>query len=337
MKKQVNCQWCGAEGSLSDFEFDVEHRDGFWCPFCDGHTYLSEDANKRRRMLLILESKTGVMPVCKHICKLQKRLSPLRYPGGKSKIIDFLSGQFRKDQIHTFVEVFAGGASVGLSLLQAGVIQHLVLNDTDPGVYGFWKTVKSEPETLLTRLAGEDPSLDDFRRAQEVLDHPEGRNLNELAWSELICNRLGYSGITKAGPLGGWNATQQQLLARWNAEALSKRIRMIHNMSRRIEVTRLDAKDILEQSAYWDQRSTCFVDPPYVAQGERLYRESFTQEDHEDLAWMLNSLYQGFPGADIIITYDDCELIRSLYPYAEVMEIGRNYSCSTKRRNENGT
>lgn len=108
-------------------------------------------------------------------------------------------------------------------------------------------------------------------------------------------------------------------------------------MSGRIEVTRLDAKDILEQSAYWDQRSTCFVDPPYVSQGERLYRESFTQEDHEDLAWMLNSLYQGFPGADIIITYDDCELIRSLYPYAEVMEIGRNYSCSTKRRNKNGT
>ena len=121
--------------------------------------------------------------------------------------IDFLSGQFRKMQMYAFVEVFAGGASVGLSLLQAGIIQRLVLNDTDPGVYAFWKALKEEPKELLTRLAGKDPTLDDFRHAQEVLDHPEGRSLDELAWSELICNRLGYSGITKAGPIGGWNGT----------------------------------------------------------------------------------------------------------------------------------
>ena len=329
---RVKCQWCGADGSLNDFEFDNVHRDGFWCPFCDGHTYLSEDANKDRRILLILESKTGPTPICKPICKLQKRLSPLRYPGGKSKIIDFLSGQFRKRQMYAFVEVFAGGASVGLSLLQAGIIQRLVLNDTDPGVYAFWKALKEEPKELLTRLAGKDPTLDDFRHAQEVLDHPEGRSLDELAWSELICNRLGYSGITKAGPIGGWNGTQQQLLSRWKASTLSKRIRTIHAMAGRITVTRLDAKELLEQSAYWDQRSTCFIDPPYVDQGGRLYREFFKQEDHKDLAWMINSLYQGFPGTDIIITYDECELVRNLYPYAEIVEIGRNYSCNTRRK-----
>lgn len=330
--KHVCCQWCGAEGPLTDFEFDSVNRDGFWCPECDGHTYLSEDANNGRRMLLILESKTGAIPAYKPICKLQKRLSPLRYPGGKSKIIDFLSGQFRKKQMHTFIEVFAGGASVGLSLLQAGLIQHLVLNDTDPGVHAFWETVKEGPEKLLIRLAEKDPTLDDFRHAQEVLDQPEGYSPDALAWSELVCNRLGYSGITKAGPLGGWNGTQQQLLARWNAKALGKRIRTIHAMADWITVMRLDAKELLEQSAYWDQRSTCFIDPPYVDQGGRLYREFFTQEDHEDLAWMINSLYQGFPGADIIITYDECELVRNLYPYAEIVEIGRNYSCNTRRK-----
>lgn len=334
---RVICQWCGAEGPLNDFEFDNVHRDGFWCPFCDGHTYLSEKANKDRRILLILESKTGPTPICKPICKLQKRLSPLRYPGGKSKIIDFLSGQFRKRQMYAFVEVFAGGASVGLSLLQADIIQRLVLNDTDPGVYAFWNTIKENPEKLLTRLAEKKPTLDDFKHAQEMLDHPERHSSEDLAWSELICNRLGYSGITKAGPLGGWNGTQQQLLARWNASTLSKRIRTIHAMADRITVTRLDAKELLEQSAYWNQRSTCFIDPPYVDQGVRLYREFFKQEDHEDLARMVNSLYQGFHGADIIITYDDSELIRRLYPYADVIEVGRNYSCNTKRRNTNGT
>ena len=68
--------------------------------------------------------------------------------------------------MYAFVEVFAGGASVGLSLLQAGIIQRLVLNDTDPGVYAFWKALKEEPKELLTRLAGKTQrwTISDTRR-----------------------------------------------------------------------------------------------------------------------------------------------------------------------------
>lgn len=222
MEKTLTCQWCGASGGPDDFELDEHNGEGFWCPDCDGFTYYDEARNRLRRILLILEQKDGgkADPVPK--TALKKRLSPLRYPGGKSKLIDYLAAQFRKESLKTFVEVFAGGASVGLSLLDAGLTERLVINDTDPGVYAFWDSVVHHPEKLLKRLSGSEPNRAEFRSCQQILDSPKGWSQDDLAWATLVCNRLGYSGITKACAMGGKTGSQEQLLSRWNADALQR-------------------------------------------------------------------------------------------------------------------
>lgn len=181
MEETLTCQWCGATGSLDDFELDEHNGEGFWCPDCDGFTYYDKTRNHLRRILLILEQKDGgkADPVPK--TPLKKRLSPLRYPGGKSKLIDYLAAQFRKESLKTFVEVFAGGASVGLSLLDAGLTEHLVINDTDPGIYAFWVSVVYHPEKLLKRLSGPDPNRAEFRSCQQILDSPKGWSQDDLA------------------------------------------------------------------------------------------------------------------------------------------------------------
>ena len=46
----------------------------------------------------------------------------------------------------TFVDVYCGGGSVGLSLLLSGVVEHLVMNDLDKGVYAFFHTVLTAPK-----------------------------------------------------------------------------------------------------------------------------------------------------------------------------------------------
>ena len=189
MEKTLTCQWCGASGGPDDFELDEHNGEGFWCPDCDGFTYYDEARNRLRRILLILEQKDGgkADPVPK--TALKKRLSPLRYPGGKSKLIDYLAAQFRKESLKTFVEVFAGGASVGLSLLDAGLTERLVINDTDPGVYAFWDSVVHHPEKLLKRLSGSEPNRAEFRSCQQILDSPKGWSQDDLAWATLVCNR----------------------------------------------------------------------------------------------------------------------------------------------------
>lgn len=157
--EHVRCQWCGIEGPIEDFELDMETGRGFWCPDCDGYTFFDAAANVRRRMLLFLETKSQKQPVFKkNDAALRKRLSPLRYPGGKSKLIDCLVQYFHSEQMDSFVEVFAGGASVGLALLDAGRTNHLVLNDLDPGIYALWKTITEHPEALQERLSGPSPN-----------------------------------------------------------------------------------------------------------------------------------------------------------------------------------
>lgn len=58
----------------------------------------------------------------------------------------------------------------------------------------------------------------------------------------------------------------------------------------------------------------------------------FQQDRNDRLADMLNSLYTGFDGPDMIITYDQCPEIEALYPWADVQQINRIYSC--KRQGE---
>ena len=64
--------------------------------------------------------------------------SPLRYPGGKSKIaplIKLIIQNLEQPGV-TYIEPFAGGAGVALSLLLEGVVEQIIINDYDKANIG---------------------------------------------------------------------------------------------------------------------------------------------------------------------------------------------------------
>ena len=69
--------------------------------------------------------------------------SPLRYPGGKGKLTEFM--KYMIDQLGhsggTYIEPFAGGAGIAIELLLRGVVSRIVINDYDKGIWSFWKAV----------------------------------------------------------------------------------------------------------------------------------------------------------------------------------------------------
>lgn len=322
----MKCQWCGFESdSLEDFEIDNIHKDGFWCPYCDGHTFFHPE-NNQNRFLLLLESKTDGLPIQNFPhTHFRKRLSPFRYPGGKSKLIDYLYSKLNHEKLHTFVEVFAGGASLGLSLLDAGVIQNLVLNDLDDGIYAFWHTVLNDPNYLIKNIYSIIPTHSLYTDYQNRLLDKTG-SVKELAWYQFVVNRLSFSGISFAGPLGGKKGSQECLLSRWNPDSLIQKIQRIHQLKDQIQITHMDGCDLIADYSYWEENSTLFVDPPYWDKGKWLYPSAFSREDHERLAFLLTSLYKEFPEADILVTYDDASEIKRLYWNADVEIIRRQYS-----------
>ena len=320
VKKITRCRWCGS----SEHEGTAKDGSGFWCADCDGFTYFQQDRNDRHRMLLILEAGAGKeTSTVRKPAGLRKRISPLRYPGGKSKLAEYMLSNTQPWQMDTFVEIFAGGGSLGLSLLDGGRIRQLILNDTDPDVYAFWKTVVDDPGYLIARTMDTVPTRELFFKAKENL----GKDISqkERAWYFFLVNRTAFSVIQMANPM-------RDITCRWNPENLSGRIRRIASMKDRIKLCSMDACGFIEQYAYWTTDTTLFIDPPYYGKGKVLYPKAFDKEDHERLADMLNSLYTGFDGPDMIITYDQCPEIEALYPWADVQQINRIYSC--KRQGE---
>ena len=77
--------------------------------------------------------------------------SPLRYPGGKNRIaplIRLIIRGLERPEI-TYIEPFAGGAGVALSLLLEGDVQKIVINDYDKAIYSFWRAIKENPQAVI--------------------------------------------------------------------------------------------------------------------------------------------------------------------------------------------
>lgn len=79
--------------------------------------------------------------------------SPLRYPGGKSRALKFLT-QFLPKDIDEFREPFFGGGSLGLYVAQnpqySGV--KIYANDLNYELFCFWQSLKNDCAGLISGI-----------------------------------------------------------------------------------------------------------------------------------------------------------------------------------------
>lgn len=309
----MKCEYCGYDGDgFEEGEF------GFWCPDCQGLLYKNGKEDYSQADIILEKPVSDHRPIIQK-SRLKKQLSPLRYPGGKSKMIDQLLPYIKGKKY--FVEAFCGGASFGLSLLESGMIEKLILNDLDPNVYAFWDTVCNEKyEELIDKIRKYQPSRESYFLYQKRMLKASISTIDR-AFYFLVINRCSFSGIQTANP-------KSNMEDRWLPDTLIKRIEKIHSMSDRIEVTNKNAMELIEEM-YWDSDTCIFVDPPYIEKGDCLYPVKFHL--HHELAKLITELLREFPGcADILLTYDDQEILHELYDqnHIGIHMIGRKYSCN---------
>lgn len=80
--------------------------------------------------------------------------TPLRYPGGKSQLYDFLVKTMLTNNISgTYIEPFAGGAGIAIELLLKNKVKSVVINDFDPSIHSVWNAVINHPQELIERLS----------------------------------------------------------------------------------------------------------------------------------------------------------------------------------------
>lgn len=251
--------------------------------------------------------------------------SPLRYPGGKAALAEFFAGLIEHLGIRSpiYVEPYAGGAGAGIILLQRGVARKLVINDIDPAVYCFWKSVTEQSELFAEMILDAKMSIPEWRRQQAIYRAADETDPLALGFAFFYLNRTNRSGILNAGPIGGVNQNgNYQIDARYNRDQLAHRVLAIGALRDRIRVTSVDGMAVIRR--YLKTKSAfIYIDPPYVDMGGSLYLNAFTHRDHADLALLLDRGRDG----NWVLTYDPSDFIRRLYRTYDVRDYQLSYSA----------
>src|SRR5713226_8341568 len=80
--------------------------------------------------------------------------SPLRYPGGKWRIAPFFERVLKLNSLTRphYVEPYAGGGSLALSLLIREQVSEIHLNDLDVAIHAFWHSVLTRNTDFIELL-----------------------------------------------------------------------------------------------------------------------------------------------------------------------------------------
>ncbi len=241
-------------------------------------------------------------------------LSPLRYPGGKAKLANFVQRLLETNQLCDahYVEPYAGGASIALSLLVNEYVSHVHINDLDRSIFAFWHSVLNDTDALCDRVENATLSTASWTRQRAVQTRPNPTSLLQLGFSTLYLNRTNRSGIiNSAGIIGGTaQKGKWKLDARFYRETLVHRIRTVASYRDRITLTNLDAATLLKRLVpQLSPKTLIYLDPPYYVKGKRrLYANHYEHADHAEIAALMATCNHPW-----IVSYDDVEAIRKLY------------------------
>lgn len=253
--------------------------------------------------------------------------SPLRYPGGKGKIANFIKLVFERNLLIDgyYVEPYAGGASVALSLLFNEYVSKIIINDYDRAIYAFWYSTLNNTSQLCDLIVNTEVNIDNWLIQKEIQKNKEKVNLIDLGFSTFFLNRTNRSGIIKAGVIGGNEQKgNYKIDARFNKKDLVNRIKRIANYKDRILLYNLDAIDLIKNiSEKLPERTLIYFDPPYYNKGKELYVNHYKHEDHLLVSKMIN----GITKHKWIVSYDNTPEIKELYKLNKNIEYNLKYSA----------
>lgn len=257
--------------------------------------------------------------------------SPLRYPGGKSKLYNYTVALLENNHLIgcTYCEPFAGGAGLALKLLLKGHVSQLLLNDLDRSIFAFWATILNDTDAFCEAIADIPVTMNEWYKQKEVQNNKSAANLFDLALSTFFLNRTNVSGIIMGGVIGGYKQTgKYKMNCRFNKPDLIKRIKRISEFKDVISIFNKDAIDFIHNEVNnLDNKNTfVFIDPPYYAKGPTLYLNAFEHSDHQDLA----NTVQATIKCPYIITYDNHEVIHFMYKELDPEEFSIYYSANKK-------
>ena len=253
-------------------------------------------------------------------------ISPLRYPGGKTracKILDvILQENFNIKEFKNIISPFFGGGSFEF-YLQNKYNLNIIANDKFKPLYNFWNNCKYYNEELCLKLFDYIDKIDKetftfFK--QNLLNETD--NLSE-ATMYFIINRCSFSGSTLSG---GFSLESSK--KRFTKSSIEKIKKLNLN---KFEINNFDFEEFIETNN--ETNNLLFLDPPYYLEKKsKLYGNNGDMHEnfnHEKLFHCLSTK------KNWIMTYNNCDYIKNLYKNYKIIETSWNYGMNkTKKSSE---
>jgi|SRR5579872_957307 len=235
--------------------------------------------------------------------------SPLRYPGGKTRMIKHLAPLFPKN-IKEYREPFVGGGSVFFYMYSNGLAKKFWINDLNSDLIDFYKVLKDPyvrdaMHNVLTFLKMRN-DLTEIKHFFKTDKTPAGF---------FVRNRCSFSGTTDCG---GFSKLAAQ--HRFTFRAINR----LSTLFDPLYDAKITCNDYMFSILESGQEVFIFIDPPYDGI-TNLYKEGRHGFDHIRLAETLKKTKHRF-----LLTYNKTEQIENLYSWAKIMEFPVTYSTGRK-------
>jgi len=243
----------------------------------------------------------------------KKAYSPLRYPGGKACLSNFISDIASINNLNggTYLELYAGGAGAALNLLFNNTFSNIHINDYDYHIYSMWYSILNHTNAFIKKIKEIDININEWHNQQDIYKLNDKADIVDLGFATFFLNRTNRSGIIfKAGPIGGIGQTgNYKMDVRFNKSDLIKRIEKISEYRQQIQLTNSDALDIIRNINNYHNRTDnllTYLDPPYFQKGKLLYLNNYEFLDHQNLAEAVIELNE----IKWLISYDNVQEIK---------------------------
>lgn len=255
--------------------------------------------------------------------------SPLRYPGGKQRAAKRIADLFPSNKPLRIASPFFGGGSVELELAFRG--HKITGTDFFAPVAAFWQQLANHKQDLSAKASEFVPHMDkDFfyllqREIRAELAKPKP-DFKQLAWRFFVINRSSFSGATLSGGMATGDRFTYSSIERL----------------RQVDMNNVEVRhgDYFDQLFDRKRRRFCFdaiyADPPYCLDVSKLYGDKgSTHEEFDHARFAKHMNWCRKQGARIVISYNDCAPVRTLFKGWKFQSIEWAYGMNaSKKSNE---
>jgi DNA adenine methylase len=249
--------------------------------------------------------------------------SPLRYPGGKAKVLDAIFARF-PERFLEFREPFVGGGSVFLTVRQKFPQVPIWINDLNYDLISFWRTVQTDCLALTGEVRQIKETEKNGKDLYERFRFSLADDLNEFerAVRFFVLNRITFSGTVDSG-----GYSEQSFHGRFTHSSID-RVEEIAGLMTGIKITNLDYREVIKVVG---NDVFVFLDPPYFsATKSKLYGKQGDLHlgfDHAEFAVQMRRCLHRW-----LITYDDCFEIRERFDFARVQDFSVQYGMNNYKQ-----